>query len=98
LPTTPRSLHDALPIYRVLLEQGGERARQPAPGRARANHDGGLRDAAAAGVAVEGLIDLLFERDAIEGEDDRVAGDGVVERDAAEDRKSTRLNSSHLGI
>src|SRR5262245_64687872 len=52
---------------------------------------GGVAQAVGAGEAMEGRDDLRFPR--------RVAlGDRGLERLALEDRKSTRLNSSHLGI
>src|SRR5262245_64033098 len=82
------SLHDALPIYRA-RPRGLPRARRlERAGRAHAGGRGGGRGGALRPGAARALAAAVAERR------------GEVERPdpAGEDRKSTRLNSSHLGI
>src|SRR5207249_6102036 len=85
------SLHDALPIY-VLV-----RYRQPRPGRLLARARGGderARDRAARDV------DRRCRRDCIRPDHWLLPRDRrrVDQPDRGRDRKSTRLNSSHVSI
>src|SRR5205814_4541047 len=91
------SLHDALPISRTAVDcvPGGEDLRI---GRPAALVDG-LEQRAE--LVARPLADRLHDR--VDGDDELAAGDGLRPAAAAlvrraEDRKSTRLNSSHLGI
>src|SRR5207249_10035962 len=83
------SLHDALPIYRVLVEQ----LRKVAEARV-ASGRGSTQDALQAEVE---LGHLEHDRVMLETEKTTIAAriNGLLHR---EDRKSTRLNSSHVSI
>src|SRR5256885_3651104 len=83
----PLSLPDALPIW----AGRGRRARGPAPAPGGGVHEG-RRPGAGAGV---GAADVGQAGGAVPVEP---AGPGAGGHPGAEDRKSTRLNSSHLVI
>src|SRR5262245_64879369 len=87
------SLHDALPI---LGHPGAHRlpapVTRPRPGRVR-----GIR--APGGAPLRGTGALLAVQQRTEQHGPAVGGHRArIRRAADEDRKSTRLNSSHLGI
>src|SRR5207249_10881923 len=96
--TYPLSLHDALPISRGFLEagRGDERI-----GRERRLGDAQKQRPAGSGTAaaLDGFVVLLAEAEFIHLLfEEEVGIADVFDLDPAQDRKSTRLNSSHVSI
>src|SRR5205807_8586794 len=90
------SLHDALPISRLTadLQRSRERlvtTREEERRRLRLDLHDGLGPTLAAQMLKVGSVRALYQRDA-------VAADALLAEFETEDRKSTRLNSSHLVI
>src|SRR5262245_60446309 len=91
--SSPLSLHDALPIPRRAAAAGEERDRQEREPRPARDHAADRRAVDAERGRAEVAVDEEpVARDRHHHRDD--AGDHLHPRD----RKSTRLNSSHLGI
>src|SRR5207253_10187998 len=95
-PPYPPSLHDALPIYRPLgvaspLEEREDALAhgELADAGAHRAHDAGHLVAGAEGQGRLRLILALHDED---------VGEVAPDRAHVEDRKSTRLNSSHVAI
>src|SRR5205814_8461426 len=97
-PLSTLSLHDALPIYQPPCVRLGEERPQPARTRGQ-RLDAVIREVPARQRRVRGprCAEPDVRREALE----RDFGEAAIGRDLAAvdgDRKSTRLNSSHLGI
>src|SRR5205814_3048998 len=97
-PNYTRSLHDALPISDAA---GVDSADQRGGGDLRAGQRACrlVRVPAAGGGTAQGDEERLLDRaDAVRARRSAGADDRAAEHRGGGDRKSTRLNSSHLGI